>query len=193
MLIGIHGLAGAGKDTIAAYLVDWYQFTKYSLADPLKRLVMDLLDLSHEQCYGGLKEVADRRYGVSPRWLLQYVGTDVFRRIRDDVWVSQMGKFYQQMMSSRGGHGARMVVPDVRFRNEYGAIRELGGYMWRVERIGHEGAGGDLKKHSSETELAHLGDDDFDVVLRADSGDIRGLHAQANEAFHTCSEREKTQ
>lgn len=38
MIVGINGVAGAGKDTFADFLVQDAQFTKIALADPLKRI-----------------------------------------------------------------------------------------------------------------------------------------------------------
>jgi dephospho-CoA kinase len=42
MLVGVCGKAGAGKDTIADYLVNAYKFKKIALEDPIKRLVKDI-------------------------------------------------------------------------------------------------------------------------------------------------------
>ena len=45
MIIGITGKAGAGKDTVADYLISHEGFKKIALADPIKRLVKDVFEI----------------------------------------------------------------------------------------------------------------------------------------------------
>ena len=45
-IIGVCGQAGAGKDTIADFLVKDHKFVKLSFADPLKRICHDVFDFS---------------------------------------------------------------------------------------------------------------------------------------------------
>jgi dephospho-CoA kinase len=42
MLIGLSGKAGAGKDTVADYLVRCYKFQRMAFADPMKRFLNTL-------------------------------------------------------------------------------------------------------------------------------------------------------
>ena len=48
MIIGICGLIGSGKDTIADYLVTNYNFKKLSFADKLKDSVATMFDWDRE-------------------------------------------------------------------------------------------------------------------------------------------------
>lgn len=50
-LIGIVGAAGAGKDTVADYLVEEYGCQKYASGDPIKDVAMRHYGMSHEDCY----------------------------------------------------------------------------------------------------------------------------------------------
>jgi len=52
MIIGISGLAGTGKDTIADLLVKNHGFAKIALADPLKRICRDVFDFTYDQLWG---------------------------------------------------------------------------------------------------------------------------------------------
>lgn len=51
----------AGKDTFGAYIKD-LGFQRVSFADKLKQTVMDLYGFNHEQMYGDLKDIEDKRY-----------------------------------------------------------------------------------------------------------------------------------
>lgn len=63
MIIGISGLAGSGKDTIASFL--WkHGFQTISLADPLKRICKEVYDFTDDQLWGPspLRNTSDPRY-----------------------------------------------------------------------------------------------------------------------------------
>lgn len=45
MIIGLTGLKGSGKDTVAAYLIKEYGFERRAFADPLKRSIAALFDI----------------------------------------------------------------------------------------------------------------------------------------------------
>lgn len=61
---GNKGSAGAGKTTVADRLVDKHSYVLMSLADPMKRFVMDLFDWAPEVLWGEteLKNKPDKRY-----------------------------------------------------------------------------------------------------------------------------------
>lgn len=183
ILIAINGKARAGKDFTADFLCSHFGFVRMALADPLKKIVMDSLELSEEQLYGKLKQVEDPRYGKTPRWLLQYLGTDVFRNIYEDIWVDKLMALRQAFIDiSAADRPVRVVVPDLRFENEMRIFKEEGGYLWRVKRLDHKGATGGMEDHASECELDDVPDSKFDNVIAAKSGDLEGLLAQAGTA-----------
>jgi HNH endonuclease len=63
-LIGICGVAGAGKDTAADVLVREFGFVKVALADPIKRMTRDAFDFSEAQLWGpsDKRNEPDHRY-----------------------------------------------------------------------------------------------------------------------------------
>jgi len=139
MIIGICGLIGSGKGTVADVLVD-QGFTKVSFADKLKDGVSTIFGWDRAMLEGDTDESrqwreqrddfwsAETEMEVTPRLVLQLFGTDCLRNgFHDGVWVSLLKK---HMLDNPGNY----VIPDVRFRNEQNMIRELGGEIWRVQR-----------------------------------------------------------
>lgn len=133
-LIGLGGAISAGKTTAAEGLVErgWQEYT---FATPLKKICQTAYLLSPQQLYGTLqdKETVDPRWGVSPREIMQFVGTELFRNGQSELlphmganfWVEHFRHFYRQFVVDHPG--VPLVVSDVRFPNEAEAIRELGG------------------------------------------------------------------
>lgn len=68
-ILGLLGNSGAGKDTLADYLVKEYRFVKVGLADPLKRICKEVYGFSDEQLWGPSEKrnEPDWRYPRSAR------------------------------------------------------------------------------------------------------------------------------
>jgi hypothetical protein len=169
MIIGLGFRARVGKDTTADYLVKEYGFKKIAFADALKRGCMEIFGLDYEQCYGETKEIIDEFWQVTPRYILQKVGTECLRNIYDpDIWVKSVQK--------KVTNGDNWVVCDVRFPNEAVAILEWGGAVVRVDRPG-VGATGGIEKHASEVAMESF--DGWDHVLNND-GTFEDLYRQVD-------------
>jgi hypothetical protein len=139
MIIGICGLIGSGKGTVADILVD-QGFKKVSFADKLKDGVSTIFGWDRAMLEGDTDESrtwreqrddfwsAETKMEVTPRLVLQLFGTDCMRNGFDDgVWVSLLKK---TILDSPGNY----VVPDVRFENEIAMLRDIGGEVWEVQR-----------------------------------------------------------
>jgi len=139
MLIGICGLIGSGKDTIAAYLVEQHSYERYSWATPLKDITATLFGWDREMLEGTTSELRANRElkddwwseklnrDWSPRKALQHMGTEVMRdALHPAIWVLAG----QRRIAGK----SNVVIPDTRFPNEIEAIREMGGQIWRVKR-----------------------------------------------------------
>ena len=105
MLIGICGLIGSGKGTVADILVKDYKFKKISFADKLKDTVAHLFDWDRNMLEGDSKESREWREtedkfwtnevgkSINPRLVLQLFGTDCMRQgFYDGIWVSFVKK-----------------------------------------------------------------------------------------------------
>ena len=139
MIIGLCGLIGAGKGTVADILVD-QGFKKVSFADKLKDGVSTIFGWDRAMLEGDTDESrqwreqrddfwsSETKMEVSPRVVLQLFGTDCMRNGFDDgVWVSLLKK---TILDNPGNY----VVPDVRFENEIDMLRDIGGEVWEVQR-----------------------------------------------------------
>lgn len=141
MIIGICGFIGSGKDTAANYLVGWHGFRRDSFAGALKDAVAHVFGWDRELLEGSTPESRAWREQVdpwwaerlgmpdlTPRWVLQYWGTEVCRQgFHDDIWIAAL----ENRLRQRTGH---TVISDVRFPNEVGAIRNAGGKIIWIKR-----------------------------------------------------------
>lgn len=163
------GRAGAGKDTIADYLVNSHAFKKIALADPIKRMVKDVFVLDDHTVYDRIarEQPLPQWNGWSVRKLLQTIGTELFRRNIDDyVWVKSLWYRVQSDPSSN------YVVSDVRFPNELNYLSDncTDFFSIKVKRIGCDGSVG-LKGHESEaydleTKYVIENNDSFDDLYK---------------------------
>jgi hypothetical protein len=122
-IIGVCGNKYNGKDTIADHLVKNYGFTKISFGDPLKNALKHIFMFSDEQLWGCEKENIDPYWGISPRVMMQFIGTDCLRlqiknnfpTINDNIWIMAI-KRQIDILISKGIK--KIVIPDIRFPNE---------------------------------------------------------------------------
>lgn len=142
MLIGICGLIGSGKDTVAQNLIDNHNFVKISFADKLKDAVASMFSWDRELLDGktdksrAWREQVDQYWTqetgreITPRLVLQEFGTECMREgFYDGIWVSLTKK---HIIDNPNTH---FVIPDVRFPNEAKMLYEVGGQVWRVKRV----------------------------------------------------------
>jgi hypothetical protein len=141
MIIGVCGLIGAGKDTIADYLVNIHQFRRESFANTLKDAVSSVFGWDRELLEGRTRHSREWREQVdpwwaerlnmpnlTPRWVLQYWGTEVVRKaFHDNTWIASLENKLRKTTDD-------VVISDCRFPNEIAAIKRAGGMVIRVHR-----------------------------------------------------------
>lgn len=158
-IIGITGLKFAGKDTCGNYFVEHYGYKRLAFADSLKSSMREIFGFNDEQLYGNQKETVDEYWGVTPRTVLQYVGTDLFReqlgkimpKVGKNIWLKVVEKKILDQLAENPT--VRFVITDVRFPNECQMVKDLGGTVIRVKR---DAANNTTDTHSSEIEIANL-------------------------------------
>lgn len=139
-LIGLAGYAGAGKDTVADYLVQQYNFEQYAFAQPIKEGLKAMFGLTDQHFNDrSLKEYPVEPYGVSPRQMAQWLGTEFGRHlIGQNVWIqAAQGRWdamHFEIAETFDRLPAGLVVSDVRFEDEARWVRENGGEIWLIYR-----------------------------------------------------------
>ena len=142
MIIGLVGLIGSGKGTVAQMFVQ-QGCKEDSFAAPLKDMITSIFGWSRELMEGDTVESRDfretpdlywgRKLGIpnfTPRLALQLIGTDVLRRHFDsDIWLHSL----EYRLKARKQSNCT-VISDARFRNELDLIRDLGGKVIWVQR-----------------------------------------------------------
>lgn len=150
MLIGLIGQKYSGKDTLADFLVSHYHFKKYAFATPVKEICQIMFHLKPEQMTDPiLKEIVDTRWDLSPRQLMQKVGTDMIR----DMWGHD---FWLKHMDLRISNNDNIVISDVRFPNEAHWIKSHGGFLIRILNTDSQYH---VDTHPSETLQSHIHQD----------------------------------
>ena len=132
-VVGISGPARSGKDTAADFF-SALKYARYSFAGPLKQGLRAMLGLSLDHTDGNLKECELEPFGVSPRRMMQNLGTEWGRElIHDDIWLLRADKVITEWRAEdpnlRG-----VVISDVRFENEANWCREQGGLLVHLQR-----------------------------------------------------------
>lgn len=141
MIVGFVGLIGAGKDTAADFLVNFYEFRRESFASSLKDSISNIFGWDRTLLEGRTNESREWREQIdewwavrlnlpqlTPRWVLQYWATDVCRNtFHEDIWIASLENKMRKTSDN-------IVISDVRFPNEIAAIHNAGGIVIRVKR-----------------------------------------------------------
>ena len=121
-IIGITGLKRSGKDTIAEYLQEHYNYKVFRFADPIKDMITNLLtymDFTPNEILKYTereKEIPIPGLKSSWRQLAQGIGTSWGREMIDrNVWIN--------ILDNASKNYDKVVVSDVRFNNEAAWIK----------------------------------------------------------------------
>jgi dephospho-CoA kinase len=188
-LIGISGKIGSGKDTIYSIIRGFGLTNKQTswenkkFAGKLKEIASILTGISQEK----FEDQEFKQTILGPEWgtptksnvlnsiepfkditflemmsvreLLQKIGTEAMRNgLHENVWVNALFSDYKE--------DSLWVITDVRFPNEYKAIKEKEGIVIRVERPNSSSKKKEITQHPSEIGLDNF---DFDYTIHNDS------------------------
>lgn len=142
-IVATLGEAGSGKSTLVNLLRDRFVAAgdnvvvhHYAFAGPLKRGCQHFFGLSDEQLYTDVgKETVDPRYGVTPRRILQAVGTNLIRDAlpkfvpgAKSLWVGRFREFADGVVRQAQRDEQRrhvLFIDDLRFPDEATAIADV--------------------------------------------------------------------
>ena len=187
-LIGIYGRARSGKDTVGKYLHDTRDNTyKLAFADPLKQAASKLFGIPEDNFYDNdLKEEQDQFWGVSPRQVAQFFGTEMVRQtmnrlipgIEENFWVTRM----IHTLTGQGDSPVYdtddiVVISDVRFQNEYDWIVSEDGIIIHLTRPGADGIVG-IPGHPSEAGLEFTAPDHTYLIVN--NGTLEELYEEVD-------------
>lgn len=150
IIYAITGQKRHGKDTLAKFIIDYdNRFKIISFADDLKKMAIQIFNLTHDQLYNqdlkeepfdypvymdsfiskmseetGLSIKPQKLIAKDPRDIITQFGTEYVRSIDDDYWIN---KWEENIYNYD-----RVICSDLRFKREDLKISELNGIKIRV-------------------------------------------------------------
>ena len=149
----------SGKDTSVDYLISKYGGQKISFSKPL----YDILYYAQKICNFPLEK--DRKF-------LQWIGTDWAREKDDNVWVNSALKSIENI-------DGNVYCSDVRFINEFRALKENGFILIKIERNLIQ-SDQNSTNHISENELDNINDSEWNYVIKND-GTLAELYKKIDD------------
>lgn len=136
MLIAFSGLKGSGKDTAADYLVSKYKYKKETFAEPLKQALKHLFNLTDHNLYIDKETKLNEWYGTSTRQLMQFVGTELLRMQMSKLIPELEENIFVKNLENKIDSHTKIVISDLRMKNEYDMIKNKGGIVINIFRNG---------------------------------------------------------
>ena len=175
-IIGITGNKGSGKDTIADFLVNNHDYIKVAFADFIKNSLKELFDWNSETFSQENKEKEDPYWGVTPRKMLQEIGTE-FLRIHCKDFISldfnlpngdpYQGTFHIKRINKEiikllnVNPKVNIIFSDIRFQDELDYIKKIGGKIIRLTRDSIQD--NQFSNHISEKNINQLNNVDYEI------------------------------
>ncbi len=144
---------------------------------------------------------------LTPRYALQLLGTEWGRTCYPNTWVDLMIRTSRAILDEgysytgpRGLHhdptkprAQGVIVTDVRFYNEFDAIRSQGGVVWRVRPPQEAKPASEAwRTHLSEAEQATMADESFDALIVNAKVAFAALYADVDRVYAAYREHEPT-
>lgn len=153
-IIALCGLKRSGKDTVADILCDKYGYKNIKVAEGLKEMIKVAFTFTDEQLESDIKDEVDKRWGVTPRQVMQFMGTDVMQ-FQIQKLLPNVGRSFwiQKLITTHidANPLQKYVISDMRFRHEYDMLSPYKPYVIRIERDSLSERSTD--HHLSETSL----------------------------------------
>lgn len=168
MIIGLHGESRVGKDSVAKILQKEEGYEWRSFASNLRAICLAINPYLTEIDMRLQPAVADygwdwvKEYSYDSVEMMINLGQSARDLLDPDIWVTPvMQDLYP---------GSKVVISDVRQRNEAQAIKARGGQLWKIVRPGTVARGMDnlLDDYPFSLVIHNNGSlDDLAVIVRA--------------------------
>lgn len=145
MIVGLSGKRGVGKTAAAKHFEKRYSFVRVSFAAELRRMARVLMPFTEADLTDTHKKEAKfDKYEWTPRDFMIRFGE--FMRYHDpEYWLDQV---FDKLDTKKD-----YVIDDMRFKNEYEAVKKLGGLTMRIERYEKDNPFGKDLDIASEKDL----------------------------------------
>jgi hypothetical protein len=169
-IIAFAGRKQSGKTTCSQFvkkyfngIIEPFNGAKiYNFADPLKTdICINILGLTYDQCYGEdidkntLTDITWDNKLLTAREVMQFVGTDIFRKLKTNVWSAATINTINREKYNLA------IIADCRFPNEVSAVKDVGGLAIKLTRNPFN------SDHDSETALDEdkYDQNNFDLII----------------------------
>ena len=166
MILGLTGVRGSGKDTLADHLVDHYGFRRIAFADPVREKVKFLLQLNSDEEYDSVKRTqlfwerhSDSVKNIDGRHLVREIGMlmlsydkEQFTNYVTNEITKNIEKFHY-------------VVTDLRMKHEYQSLKRLDAFVVKIE----------TGKENTDSHVTEVGfsDDMCDYIIHNTDRDLQ--------------------
>jgi hypothetical protein len=178
MIIAFSGYGGSGKDTAAEIIkaIDSDCEIK-KFAGKLKQVATIITGIKDFENKSGNFAVNGYSTIINKRKYLQMLGTDGIRTVFPDAWVDALFLDYQGYAYNL----PKWLITDMRFENEYNRVKQLGGYVVRINR------GKPANDHDSEILLdSH----EFDYTIN-NTGTLQEFVKNVKEVYESICDRDQ--
>jgi hypothetical protein len=173
-IVAFAGRKQSGKTTCSEFIAKYFNGVIepfngakiYNFADPLKKdICMNILGLTYNQCYGEdidkntLTDIEWEGKKLNAREVMQFVGTNIFRKMKNDVWSgATINKIKNETPNLA-------IIADCRFPNEVEAVKDVGGIVIKLTRNPYN------SNHESEVALDEVNycNSNFDLIIHNES------------------------
>ncbi len=133
-IIALCGAKRSGKDVLAEHLVKKYNYERVAFADPLKLAIKSLFNFDDDQVGigkdngQGKKDIVDENWGITPRYVLQFFGTEIMQEKIQEILPNINKNFFANTLKNNiinkmnTNEEQSFVISDLRFMHEYEAL-----------------------------------------------------------------------
>jgi len=133
MIIGLIGNTRVGKDTVADYLVNNYNFKKYSFSEQIKIITKTIFSWDDNKLNNNDKDNIDEEFGIIPRDFYKWLGTDIMQHEFDkkfkhcnlpkkSIWAYSVMKKINHDLNNNDDN---IVITDFRFLHEFNLFNKV--------------------------------------------------------------------